>query len=161
MNRLVRSRFAVLVCLFFAVILTILPLPAWANWFRPLWVMMVLCYWGLALENYRGIGLAFCAGILLDVLGGTLLGEHALVLVMCIYLVMRFKRQILMYSLGQQAMLMCLLTLLYQGVIYLTEGVMGHLPRTLLFWAPLLTTPLFWPWVFIILRDCRRWFNVT
>ena len=161
MNRLVRSRFAVLVCLLFAVILTILPLPAWANWFRPLWVLMVLIYWGLALENYRGIGLAFCMGIVLDVLGGTLLGEHAFVLVLSIYLVMRFKRQISMYSLAQQAILLFLLALLYQGIIYLIEGMIGHRIQTLLFWMPLLTTSLFWPWVFIILRDCRRRFNVT
>ncbi len=143
-----------------ALLLTLIPLPVWANWFRPLWVLMVLSYWALVLELYQGIGSAFFAGVMLDVLGGTLLGEHAAAMIVGIFIVMRLKRQILMYSLEQHALFMLFLTFVYQGILFLVEGFTGHAPQTLLFLAPLITTPIFWPWIFIMLRDCRRRFKV-
>jgi rod shape-determining protein MreD len=47
----------VLMTLLIALLLSILPLPDFANWARPLWVMMVLCYWTIALEYRIGMGL--------------------------------------------------------------------------------------------------------
>lgn len=161
MNKLMRRKIVISVSFILALLLTIIPLPDWANWFRPLWVLMVLSYWALALELYEGLGFAFFAGILLDVLGGTLFGEHAVAMVICIYIVMRLKRQLLMYSLEQHALFMLFLTFVYQGVIFLIEGFAEHTPQTFFFLAPLITTPLFWPWIFILLRDCRRRFKVT
>jgi rod shape-determining protein MreD len=122
---------------------------------------MLLSYWSLALDNYNGLSEAFFAGILLDVLGGTLFGEHAFALVVTIVLIFRFKRQILMYTFTQQALFLLLLSFIYQTMIYIIEGVTRHQPQTLFFWGTLITTPLLWPWFFILLRDYRRRFRVA
>ena len=53
---------------------------------------------------------------------------------------------------------MLLLSVLYQGIIYLVQGILGNPPQTVFYWLPIITTALFWPWVFIILRDTRRRF---
>jgi rod shape-determining protein MreD len=149
------------ITLLIAIILTIMPLPIWATWARPLWVLMVLSYWALALEDRVGIGIAWLVGILLDILNGTLFAEHALVMTLAIYVVLKFKHQIRMFPVWQQAVVMCLLSFMYQGVIYIIQGMIGHSPDTVFYWLPLLTTLIFWPWVFILLRDCRRRFKVS
>ena len=150
----------ILLSLLFAILLTILPLPHWANWGKPLWVLMVLCYWAMALEDQVSIGTAWLMGILLDVLEGTVFGEHALVMCLCIFVLIKLKKQLRLFPLWQQAAFMLLLSALYQAVIYLIQGMLGNAPATLFYWLPLLTTAIFWPWVFIMLRDSRRRFRV-
>ena len=69
-----------------ALILMILPLPDWAQIYRPNWVALVLIYWSMALPGRVGLWFAFFCGIVLDTLLGTLLGQHALALVIIIFL---------------------------------------------------------------------------
>jgi len=160
MKKTNRGTWVVIVSLLFAVLLTILPLPSWAGWARPLWVLMVLCYWAMALDDSVSVGIAWLLGILLDVFGGTVFGEHALVMCLCIFIVIKLKKQIRLFPLWQQSVLMLLLSVLYLGIIYLIQGMLGSAPQTIFYWLPLLTTAIFWPWIFVILRDSRRRFRV-
>lgn len=156
-----RGTWVIVVSLFIAVVLTILPLPDWAAWARPLWVLMVLIYWVLALDSRVGVGVAWLMGILLDILGGTLFGEHALAMVVVIYIVAKLQRQIRIAPLMQQALLIFILSTIYLSIIYLCLGLTNRLPSSFLYWLPVFITALLWPWLFIILRDCRRRFTVT
>lgn len=144
-----------------ALLLTILPLPAWVEWFRPLWSLLIIAYWAIALEDKIGTGVAWIAGLLLDILGGTSFGEHALALCVAIFIAIKLRRQLRFFSIWQQAFILGLLSFLYQLIIFILQAIMQHRPSTFLFWAPIITTTLFWPWVFIILRDVRRRFNVV
>ena len=58
-----------------ALMLTILPLPLWAAWFRPEWLVLVAIYWSIALPHRFNIGVAWLLGLLLDALSGTILGD--------------------------------------------------------------------------------------
>ena len=62
--------------------LTALPLPEWAELWRPAWGALVLMYWCMAVPQRVGVAIGFFAGLGLDVLQGTLHGQHALA--MCI-----------------------------------------------------------------------------
>lgn len=159
MNR--RGTWVIVLSLFVAVILTILPLPDWAAWGRPLWVLMVLIYWVLALDNRVGVGTAWGMGILLDILGGTLLGEHALAMGIVIYIAAKLQRQIRVAPLMQQAIIIFALSAFYLGIIYLILAITQRTPVTIMYWLAVFMTALFWPWVFVILRDLRRRFKVT
>ena len=72
------GRLIIVVTLCIAMLLMILPMPEWARPFRPQWVTLTLIYWAIALPHRVGVGSGFLAGIALDVLTGTLLGQHAL-----------------------------------------------------------------------------------
>ena len=161
MRKMRRGNWVIVLSLLLAILLTILPLPTWASWGRPLWVLMVLCYWAMALEDSVSVGIAWLIGILLDVLGGTVFGEHALVMCLCVFIFIKLKKQIRLFPLLQQAIVILLLSVLYQSIIYLIQGILGSLPQTVFYWLPIITTPLFWPWVFVILRDSRRRFKVV
>lgn len=145
--------------LLIAIILTLLPMPTWTVWLRPAWVLMVLIYWVMVFPYSVNVGTAWIMGIVLDVLNGTLLGEHALALVIVTYFVARMNSQLRMYPIIQQALWIFVFVLLYQFVLFCVQGFMGDMPRTWLYWSSSATSMLLWPWVFTILRDYRRRFT--
>lgn len=160
-KRPARGTWVIIFSLIVAVICTIIPLPDWAAWFRPLWVLMVLSYWALALDSRIGIGIAWLMGILLDILQSTVFGEHSLVLCLCIFVIIWLKRKLRMLPLWQQALFMVILAFLYQVIIYSLQAIMGQAIQSFLFWLSIVSTGIFWPWLFILLRDCRRRFKVS
>ena len=139
-----------------ALILMILPLPDWAQMYRPNWMALVLIYWSMALPKRVGLWFAFFCGIVLDTSLGTLLGQHAMGLVIIIYFNMNFYQRIRVLALAQQAIYVFVLLLINQGVVAWVEGIMGRPTPLLAFFSAPLVGMLIWPWVFVILRDIRR-----
>ncbi|RMG27723.1 MAG: rod shape-determining protein MreD, partial [Gammaproteobacteria bacterium] len=80
MNPLVRrqSYGIILLSLFTAWVLSVLPLPEAFRPWRPEWPLLVLVYWSLALPHRVNLGTAWITGLVQDLLVGTLLGQHAL-----------------------------------------------------------------------------------
>jgi rod shape-determining protein MreD len=144
-----------------AIILTLLPMPEWTVWLRPAWVLMVLIYWAMVLPYRVNIGTAWVIGIFLDVLNGTLLGEHAFALTVVMYFVVRSYSQLRMFPLLQQGLCIFLFVLAYQFIIFCLQGFMGELPQTLLYWLPSISSMLLWPWVYTLMRDCQHRFKVA
>lgn len=146
---------------FVAFVLTLLPMPDWTAMLRPAWVLMVVIYWNMMMPYRVNIGVAWFVGLLLDVLNGTLLGEHALAMVMVSYIVVKIHTRLRMSPLLQQAISVLALTLFYQFIIYCVQGFIGDLPRGWLYWASSVMSMLLWPWVLSILQDYRRRFKVA
>lgn len=147
---------AIYLSLVAGLILMILPLPDWAQAYRPNWVALTLIYWSMALPRKVGLLYAFFTGLLVDTLLGTLLGEHTLALVIIMYVNMNLYQRIRVLSLSQQSVYIFSVLFIYQLIISWVEGVMGRsTPLSLYLGAPFIST-LIWPWVFVILRDIRR-----
>ncbi|HQU15239.1 MAG: rod shape-determining protein MreD [Chromatiales bacterium 21-64-14] len=144
-----------------AMALTILPLPGSAELFRPEWTALVLVYWCLALPERVGVGIAWLAGLLTDVLKGGLMGEHALGLTVVAFLTLKLHQRIRVYPMWQQALSVLVLLALYQLVLLWINGIIGHPARTWLYWAPSVTGTMLWPAVFLVLRGLRRRFRVA
>lgn len=144
-----------------AFILTLLPMPDWTAWLRPTWILLVLIYWTMEVPYRVNVGIAWFVGILVDVLNGTLLGEHAFGYIIVIYIVSRIHSRLRMFPLSQQGLSIFFLVLLYQAIIYCIQGFIGSLPQGWFYWAPAATSMILWPWVYSILRDCRSRFKVT
>jgi rod shape-determining protein MreD len=138
-----------------AFILTLLPMPEWAIWMRPAWVLLVVIYWNIAAPDQISIGAAWLLGLLLDVLSGTLFGEHALAMTIASYFVVKMHARIKMFPLVQQGLCILLVVLLYQFVIYCVQGFIHELPKTKLYWTSSLVSMLLWPWVVGVLRNLR------
>lgn len=152
---------AISVTFLIALVFTILPLPAWVVWFRPEWVPLVFAYWAMALPHRINLSMAWCLGILLDLLSGTLLGQHAFAMVVMAYLVLKFYRQIRVYPLWQQAITVTVFLLIYEILILVVQGLIDQLslPATLMVLS-LITSALLWPWIFHLLRDTRLRFKI-
>lgn len=145
--------------LFVAFMLNVMPLPDWAREFRPDWVTLVLIYWAMALPARTGVTIAWLAGLLLDVSHGAILGQHAIGLVLVIYIVHIQHQRLRVASLVQQAIVIFFLLLLKQLIVLWVSGIVGRAPDIWLYFMPSFTGALLWPWIYIILRDLRRKFG--
>ncbi|MCH9047574.1 MAG: rod shape-determining protein MreD [Proteobacteria bacterium] len=149
------------ISLLIAFLLTALPLPHWADDWRPAWVAMVLIYWCMALPERIGIGIAWCLGLLLDVQQGALLGQNALGLALIAYFVIQIHKRFRLFPLVQQSCLVGFIIIFYLLISSWVTGIMGIPPETWTYWMPAISSMVLWPWLFVILRDIRRQYNVT
>ena len=148
--------------LIFALALTLLPLPTWAQPFRPDWVTLVVIYWAMAIPRMFGMSAAWVIGILLDVGQGALLGQHALGMVMITYIVAMQYQRIRVAPLGQQALIVTGLIIMKQAEVLWANGLANRLPdNAYYYFGSSLLTLILWPWIFIILRDIRRRFHIA
>lgn len=143
-----------------AYILTLIPLPAWAAFYRPEWVILVLIYWCLSLPKRIGIVIGWLLGLMMDALTGAVLGQHALALVVIAYITLRWHRRIRQQTIWQQALNVLLLVILARLLKGWVHGIGGHFVNGWRFWMPAVTSMLLWPWLFIVLRDIQQRFAV-
>jgi rod shape-determining protein MreD len=139
-----------------ALVLMILPLPEWAQIYRPNWIALTLIYWSMALPKQVGLWFAFFTGIILDTSLGTLLGQHTLPLIIIIYVNLNLYLRIRVLAPAQQAIYVFVLLLVDQVIVAWVEGVLGRPTPLLTFLAAPFIGMLIWPWVFVVLRDIRR-----
>ncbi|HET7570853.1 MAG TPA: rod shape-determining protein MreD [Gammaproteobacteria bacterium] len=160
MNARPNASWVVVATLLVALILSIWQLPATAIPFWPRWVVLVVIYWCLALPNRIGIGIAWVIGLLLDVLSGTMLGEHALALAVIAFLVLKIHLQVRVFPLWQQTLTVALMIVLYQFMLLWIDGAVGLPAQPLVRWLPVVTSLLIWPWLMSLLRHLRRRYQV-
>jgi len=144
-----------------ALMLTALPMPAWAALWRPAWVALVLIYWCMAAPSYTGVIMGWALGLFLDVLAGTLLGQHALALAVVAFVAHHFHRQVRVLPIWQQSVSVFGLVFLYQALILWITGIQGLPVLASAYWSAPLVSMLLWPWIFIVLRDVRRRYQVA
>ncbi|MCB1799087.1 MAG: rod shape-determining protein MreD [Gammaproteobacteria bacterium] len=155
------GRLVIVTTLCIAMLLTILPMPEWARPFRPQWVTLVMLYWAIALPHRVGVGSGFVAGIILDVLTGTLLGQHALGLSVVTFVAIQLHQRIRVFPFWQQSLgILILLVIEHLLALWVTGATRGISPG-LIYWSVPLIGALLWPWVFVTLRKVRRHFKVS
>ena len=144
-----------------AMFFVVLPLPEWIRAYRPEWVSLVLIYWCIAIPSKVNVGIAWIAGLGVDVLTGTLLGQHALAMAVIAYVAVKLHRQIRVYPLWQQSLSVFTMIAIGQLLIVWIKGIAGESPQTWVYWAPSITSAIVWPWVFVFLRGLRRSYRVA
>lgn len=135
--------------------------PAQVGYLRPEWVVLVIIYWVIALPHRVGIAVAWCIGLLVDVLLGDLLGQHGLAFMIVAYIAQNLYQRLRMFTVWQQSMIVFAVVGLNQLVNFWIESVARQSEWTMWYLLPSVVSALVWPWVFLILRYLRRVFNVT
>ncbi len=150
---------------FAALVLSLVSLPDGApevlGYIRPHWVGLVLIYWVIALPQRVGLATAWCVGILLDILLGTLIGQHALVLVVISAIALSLYQRMRMFSVWQQGAIVLALMVLAETLMFWVESLAANARFNLWHFLPALVSALIWPWVFLSLRSLRRRFGLT
>ncbi|MDC2889573.1 rod shape-determining protein MreD [Psychrosphaera algicola] len=143
-----------------AIILSIMPLPLAIKSFRPDWLALVLLYWTIALPHRVNIGTALGCWFLLDILLGTVLGVHALALSVVVFVTASNFQKLRNFSVWQQAILIGVFLVLYHIIIFWLNRFLldVHLSAEQMY--PVITSSLFWLWLFPVLRGYRRKFRV-
>lgn len=143
-----------------AMLLTIIPLGDSLQNLRPDWVTLTLIFWCLSLPDRVSVGSGFTAGLFLDTLEGTLLGQHALALSLIAYASARLHQRIRVYPPWQQSLTVLLLLLLHQLLTLWIDSTIGRPLAGISFWLPSLISALLWPIYSQILTSLRINFSV-
>lgn len=145
----------------FAVCLSIIPMPDWANWFRPAWVIIVLAYWIMTYPDYINVGVAWGLGLLLDALYGTILGEHALALTVVAYLIYRAKRELKRYALIHQGIFIVFCCFIYNLILFLIQWMLGQGTYNWQFWVSPFLSIILWPVIFTFFKKIQFKFRIA
>ena len=161
MSRQRRGTWVVVLSLFVALVLAVVPLPDWLDWLRPHFPLLVLVYWCAALPARYGTWTGLLLGLVLDVLRGQPLGLNAAVLAVAGFAAGHLGARLKVYPMAQQAMVVGLLT----GATLVLGRLLGNMAGTttmalLPSLLPLVTTALLWPWALAVLDRLRRRFAV-
>ena len=155
MNRRRDRTGVIIVTLVVAIVLTLVSLPPALDALRPYWVALVLIYWCLETQGLVTLGMAFSIGLLLDLLTGSLLGQHALSLVILVYLVTRFRARLRFFPTWQQALSVFALLLNDRIILLWIVSLRGDPLPSLDFWLPPIMGTLLWLPVFLLLDRFR------
>lgn len=139
-----------------ALVLEISPWATHFQYFKPSWLVLVLLYWVLALPNKVSIGFAFVFGVIWDLVLGSVLGTHALVLSVFAYIIASNHLILRNLSLLQQSLMVIIFVAAIRLGIFLLEFFLHNaIFHGQEFYTALVST-LLWPWVFLLLRKIRR-----
>jgi rod shape-determining protein MreD len=155
MNRRRDRAGVIIVTLVVAIVLTLVSLPPALDALRPYWVALVLIYWCLETQGLITLGIAFSIGLLLDLLTGSLLGLHALSLVILVYLVTRFRARLRFFPTWQQALSVFALLLNDRIILLWIVSLRGDPLPSLGFWWPPIVGTLLWLPVFLLIDRFR------
>ena len=150
-------QWATILCFFVvALIMELAPWPAGFQAFKPSWLVLVLLYWTLALPDRVSIGWAFLLGVLWDIVLGSILGVHALVLSVAFYFVSKYYLILRNLSLWFQSLLVLLFVFAIRVAIFLVEF---SLHGAFFNWQEIfgaIASGVLWPWVFLLMRTNHK-----
>jgi rod shape-determining protein MreD len=149
------SRSLIFLTIIAAILLTLLPLPEVLVPFKPYWVAMVVIYWSLETQDMISLGMAFLIGLVLDILSGSLMGLHALSLVVMVFLVQRFRSRLRFFPPWQQALSILGLLVNDRIILIWITALLGEPIPTWKYWLPPLVAMVLWPWLFLLLDRIR------
>ena len=135
-----------------AVLLTLIPLPQVINYFRPNWLLLLVIGWMLIAPYQVGLLAVWLIGIGQDILYNAPLGEHALIFTLIAYLLIKFQARINFFAFGHKILIVLSLIVLVYLLEFWLRNLLGDYVKVWFYWAPIITTLIFWPWVDIFLR---------
>ena len=139
------SRGRLLISALVALALTAIPLPHWLDLARPAFLVLTVLHWSINAPRSGGVAFAFFAGLMLDVIQGPVLGEHALALALVSYVFVREHQRIRSKPSFQQALFVLVALVVYEVVLFMIDGWTGHPVTSPVRWIHTLTGALIWP----------------
>ena len=157
----IRSYFIVYSSFFIALVFSTFPLPIFLNILRPELVLMVLFYWTLALPDKIGSFHALFVGLILDLLLGSTIGLHALLLPFFSYFVAINYQKIRCFSLAKMTILVGFTVFINKLALYLIASTQHDIVLHLYYFFGVIVSMILWPWFFILMRVIREKFKVS
>jgi rod shape-determining protein MreD len=139
------SRGLIYLSLFLALILMIVPLPLSWQWMRPEWITLMLIYWVLREPDKVGVLTGWSLGLVMDIVGGVLLGQYALAMAVVVYLTHRLRNRMRFFLFWQELFVVMILIGFSQLLLVTIEWLIGHPPRTVWYWSSTVLSVLLWP----------------
>ena len=142
----------VLVTLAIGLILDLVTYFEWMKYAEPDWVLLILFYWCLIMPDRIGVGYGWIAGLMIDILNYSLLGQHAVAKAFVALFAVTTSRRIRTYDLWQQCIIVFFISSIDIGITVWIANITGNTGIRLVYWQSALMSALLWPVIFIALR---------
>ena len=139
-----------------ALVLSISWFPVGWFEFRPEWLGLIVFYWTFRAPAQFGIVMAWCLGLLLDILEPTPLGVNAMAMALIAFLVLTVHHRLRMYPLPQQCLMVFLLVGINQMLVHFVKQLFGADTPGFSYLWPALTSAVAWPFVSGLLDSLNR-----
>ncbi len=128
-----------------ALVGTIALFPQQFGHWRPEWVGMVVIYWVLRAPQTFGIVLAWCLGLLVDVLRADILGMNALAMALIAFMVLAAHQRLQLFPVAQQSLVVFLMIGLAHMVVHFLHQLLGETSGGFNYLLPAVTSGIVWP----------------
>lgn len=136
---------AIILSVIMAMMLMLLPLPEFLSPWKPDWIALTFIHWAVVLPKRASLLLAWFTGLLVDILMGTLLGQHALGFTIVLFFAIRFSERINPLIIWQQSFLIIVVLGTYMLINLWILGVTGNSPNSWSYWLPIASSVIIWP----------------
>ena len=141
MTKITQIIFSLLVSL----MMTLLPLPEGLLEMNPSWCLLTLLFWTYSNPGRVNVGVAWCVGILMDGITGSLLGLHALSFVIVVFLLDLFYRRFHMFHILQQSLVIGILVMCNFIIIFFVRHLLTDNVADWFVALSAITSCLCWP----------------
>ena len=139
-----------------AFIANLVPVSGYAALLKPDFLALVILYWCIQEPRIAGVGVAWFAGLFMDVADATLFGQHALAYALLAYAAEYFRRRVLRFTLWHQAAQVAVLLVACAGLVLLVRVVGGAPAPRWVYFVPSLVGALVWPPLSVLLQYPQR-----
>lgn len=151
-----RALTVMLISFFIAALFSLGVVPASIHGFSIDWLVIILIYWALVAPEKVGVFFAWIIGLLLDIFQFSIIGMHAIALLLIIYLVTKFYLRIRLFNIFQQAGLVFFLLLLYHTAVFWIGSTLGVISVGIFPWKTIIASTVCWPIICYILELASR-----
>jgi rod shape-determining protein MreD len=139
-----------------ALSLEVMPMPGGLVEARPAWLAMTVVFWAVADPRRYGLGVAWLFGLLMDVLKGAILGQHALALSVVAFIALKFRQRIRVFPIWQQTVTVTAIVGVYAFLILWIDGLTSEVSIDARRALPVAVTLVLWPLLSWFLGWARR-----
>ena len=143
-TRRTRTRYVLLYFLV-ALSLEVAPLPDHLAMWRPPLVALTVVYWSMHQPGRYGVGVAWLLGLVLDVLQGSILGQHALTLAVTAYITIKLCQRLRVFPIWHQTLAVAIIVAIHELLNYWIDGITDNLVGGIGELAPVVSALLLWP----------------
>ena len=144
-------RWAVFFTVLIALVIQVLPMPAWLSLVRPSFICLVIIYWSIFAPHAGGIFAPWIAGVALDVFKGDVLGQNALAISLVAYITMTLHQRLRNQTLVQQSLFAFAMLFVNQLIVWAIEGWTGHAVSSPWRWIQPMIGGMLWPFIALLL----------
>jgi rod shape-determining protein MreD len=116
----------IIITVIVSLLLNLLPWSGAALLSHPDFILLILLYWGVHEPRTVGQGWGFALGLIMDVADSALLGQHAMVYVIAIFLAQLLRLRMLQLNVLEQALHIIAILFVSQGIGVLLNLSMGR-----------------------------------
>ena len=141
---------------FVAISMWLVPLRSDLTFWRPSFVLLLVVFWLFRKPEHLGLMFAWCVGLIIDLLFGEVLGQHALAMSVAAYLVVGQQQRRHHFKLLYQCGFVAIVVLAYELVLLTVRLMMEDVDNILPSFYTALSSAMLWPVLFIVLQKIYR-----